>query len=112
MSEVGKSITLLPHCYDQGVTGVTAPVCKAGTPGLQAFQADERAVVEQLREGAAVGQAEIARYQFRQRVQHERPGMHVVMRHFQARLIEHLVAEQQDVQVQCARAPAFLAHAA
>lgn len=85
---------------------------QAGTPGLQAFQADERAFVEQLREGATIGQAEILRYQFGQRIQHERAGMHVVMRHFQAWLVEHLVTEQQDVQVQRAWAPALFAHAA
>ena len=67
---------------------------QAGTPGLQAFQADEWAFVEQLREGTTIGQAEIARYQLGQRIQHEGAGMHVVMRPFQAWLVEHLVTEQ------------------
>ena len=39
--------------------------------------------------------------------------MHVVVRHGQARLVELALAEQQDIQVEGARAPAFvLAHAA
>ncbi len=33
--------------------------------------------------------------------------MHVVMRHRQARIADQTITEQQDVQVQCAWAPAF-----
>ena len=38
--------------------------------------------------------------------------MHLVVRHLEARLIDQAITEQQDIQVQGARAPAFQAFAA
>ncbi|MNP15924.1 hypothetical protein D3C76_1082970 [compost metagenome] len=61
---------------------------------------------------ALVGQQEVGRDQFGQRVKDERSRLHVVVRDFQARDVDQVIAVQQDIQVQGARAPALLAFTA
>ena len=78
----------------------------------KALQADKRAVGQQLGEGTAISEGERGWRQFSQGVEHERPGLHMVVRDFQAGEVNQAVAEQQDIQVQCARPPAFVTFAA
>ena len=66
----------------------------------EAFQADERACLEQFGQDPAIGQAQIRRGQFRQRIQHEGPFLHVVMGNLEARFVDQAITEQQDVEVQ------------
>ena len=65
-----------------------------------------------MRERAAIGEFQRCWRQFGQRVEHKRAGVHVVMRDLEAGFVNQAIAEQQDVQVQRARAPAFVAFAA
>ncbi len=78
----------------------------------EAFQADERAGGEQVAQTLAVRQLQVGWRQLSQRIQHKRAQMHLVVRHLEARLIDQAITEQQDIQVQGARAPAFQAFAA
>lgn len=89
-------MTLLPHCYGAGVTGVTV-ACNARITGVP----DRRTgSLRAARRGAGHRRGEIRRDQFGQRVEHEGARLHVVMRHFQAGNIDDLVSEQQYIQVE------------
>ena len=99
-------------CYRIVTNRVLLALPSPGAPELQALETDERAGADELGEFAAIGQAEAVWHQFGQGVQHEGAGVHVVMRYLQARHVDQLVAEQQDIQVERARAPTLLAHAA
>ena len=105
---VTRALEVNSGCYREGVTRVLIRFSSAS----DALKADEGAVVQQLRERAAIGEFQRCWRQLGQRVEHKRAGVHVVMRHLEAGFVNQAIAEQQDVQVQCARAPAFMAFAA
>ncbi len=75
----------------------------------EAFEADERAGGEQVSQCAAIGQAQILGCQFGQRIEYERTLLNLVVRDFQARLVDQAITEQQDIQIQRTRPPALQA---
>src|SRR5215470_8527041 len=61
--------------------------------------------------GASVTGNERLRRHLHQGNQHESALMHARMRHFQSRLVDHLAAEQEQVEIQRARAVRLAPHA-
>lgn len=60
VSEVGE---VNDPCYRNVTARVLLALPSPVTPVLEAFQADERTVLEQLREAAAIGETEVGGYQ-------------------------------------------------
>ena len=92
--EVNREV--LPGCYRVTVK------CATG----KALQALCRAVLQQFVECPAIGQFKL-RGDFAEWVKDERACLHVIVRHLQAWQVKLLLPEQQDVQVERARPPAF-----
>ena len=98
-------------CY-RIVTTAVLPLLLTRFSNWEPFQADKRAGFEQGAEASAIRQLQCGGRQFGQRVQHKRTQVHLVVGHFQARLVDQVIAKQQDIQIKGTRAPAFEAFAA
>ena len=64
---------------------------------MKPLQPAERAGREQVDEPSPIGQYQLRRSDLGQRVEHERPSLHVIVRNLEARLVDQSLAEQQDI---------------
>ena len=86
---VTRALEVNSGCYRNGVTRVLIRFSLRG----DSLKPDKWAVIEQLRERAAIGEFQRCWRQFGQRIQHKRPGVHVVVRDFKAGLVDQAIAE-------------------